>query len=205
MRPSIEVMRTPPRTNDDGRKPVAFAHAANRHAPLVQMPVPALWSYANSQQFAAAIRAMNCKVNVENGFFTKVPFDLDYWQSVAAAQYPNGLPEPESDDSTQWLFHGRPEQSTAPLQVALARLLTYRWPAELDPAMRLSTRARELVQVCDELLPLADKDGIACIPPCVARSRRPAGCWKCSARPAAKSGPTLGCTICLPRRAVKRE
>jgi len=107
----------------------------------------------------------------------KVPFDLAHWQKVAAERYPNGLPEPESDDPTQWLFHGRPDESTSPLQVAVARLLGYRWPAELeDPlpnplpegegtgGMRLSARARDLVKRCDELLPLADRDGLVCIP-----------------------------------------
>jgi hypothetical protein len=93
-----------------------------------------------------------------------VPFNLAHWLAIAAEKYPNGLPEPESDDPTQWLFHGRPEQSVAPLQVAVARLLGYRWPAELDEKMRLSARARELVKRCDELLPLADADGIVCVP-----------------------------------------
>ena len=95
----------------------------------------------------------------------KVPFDLAHWQKVAIEKYPNGLPDPESDDPTQWLFHGHPEHSTAPLQVAVARLLGYRWPAELDEKMRLSQRARDLVKRCDELLTFADKDGIVCIPP----------------------------------------
>jgi hypothetical protein len=94
----------------------------------------------------------------------KVVFELPYWQKVAARVYPNGLPEPESDDPTQWLFHGRPEESTAPLQVAVARLLGYRWPAELDEKMRLSKRARALVKRCEELARLADDDGIVCIP-----------------------------------------
>ena len=40
--------------------------------------------------------------------FTKVPFDLERWQAVAAEKYPNGLPEPFSDDPTQWIFHGHP-------------------------------------------------------------------------------------------------
>ena len=95
----------------------------------------------------------------------KVPFDLAHWQKVAAKKYPDGLPEPESDDPTQWLFHGRPEEATnAPLQVAVARLLGYRWPAELDDKMRLSKRARALVKRCDELAKFADDDGIVCIP-----------------------------------------
>ena len=44
-------------------------------------------------------------------------------EQVAAERYPNGLPKPYSDDPTQWIFHGHPAQSDAPLQVAVARLL----------------------------------------------------------------------------------
>jgi hypothetical protein len=51
------------------------------------------------------------------------------------------------------------------LQVAVARLLGYRWPAELDPAMELAEEQREWVRRCEALLPLADTDGIVCIPP----------------------------------------
>ena len=55
---------------------------------------------------------------------------LAYWQKVAAEKYPNGLPKPHSDDPTQWLFNGHPRGSDAPLQVAVARLLGYRWPRQ---------------------------------------------------------------------------
>ena len=51
------------------------------------------------------------------------------------------------------------------LQVAVARLLGYRWPAELDADMELSDEARAWVKKSEELLPLADEDGIVCIPP----------------------------------------
>ena len=46
----------------------------------------------------------------------------------------------------------------------MARLLGYRWPAELDDKMRLSKRARALVKRCEELAKFADDDGIVCIP-----------------------------------------
>ena len=76
-------------------------------------------------------------MNVTNATLVKVPFDLSYWQNVATEQFPNGLPEPHSDDPTQWLFKGHPKGSTDPLQVAVARLLGYRWPEQesdnLDP------------------------------------------------------------------------
>jgi len=124
----------------------------------------AIWSFVASAQFKESLRAIEQAVKVNNATVSKVPFDLAHWQSVAAEQYPNGLPEPESDDPTQWLFHGRPEASTAPLQVAVARLLGYRWPAELDGKMRLSKRARALVAKAASLTKCADDDGIVCIP-----------------------------------------
>jgi len=125
----------------------------------------AIWTFCSSPEFNTEVRKIDQKLYVTAGNLVKVPFDLAHWQKVAAEKYPDGLPEPESDDPTQWLFHGRPEQSTAPLQVAVARLLGYRWPAELDRDMRLSQRARDLVNQCNELLPFVDGDGIVCIPP----------------------------------------
>lgn len=125
----------------------------------------AIWCFCSSPEYNIAVREIDKALKVTNATLVKVPFDLAHWQKIAAEKYPDGLPEPESDDPTQWLFHGRPEQSTAPLQVAVARLLGYRWPAELDRDMRLSQRARDLVNRCDELLPFVDGDGIVCIPP----------------------------------------
>jgi len=125
--------------------------------------VPALYAYCQASEFTQAVRAVTQALRVTNGYFLKIPFDLEYWQKVAAEKYPNGLPEPYSDDPTQWIFHGHPAVSTSPLQVAVARLLGYRWPAELDDSMRLSPEARELVQRCRELEDYADSDGIVCI------------------------------------------
>ncbi|QDV91805.1 N-6 DNA Methylase [Phycisphaerae bacterium RAS2] len=132
----------------------------------------AVWAYCTSPEYLKEVRSLDQKTNVTNATLTKVPFDEDRWRRTAQERYPTGLPQPESDDSTQWLFHGRPEESTAPLQVALVRLLGYRWPAELDEKMHLSTRARDLVQRCAELASFADADGIVCIPP--VRGERPA-------------------------------
>jgi hypothetical protein len=131
------------------------------HNPLHLLPI---WCFCSSPQFLTEVRKINQKTQVANATLVKVPFDLSYWQTVAAEEYPGGLPEPESDDPTQWLFHGRPEASTSLLEVAVARLLGYRWPAELDSTVRLSKRARDLVRACDALLPLGDKDGIVCLP-----------------------------------------
>jgi hypothetical protein len=127
--------------------------------------LPAVWAFVESPHFEECLRAIEQAVKVNNATVGKVPFDLGHWQRVAAEKYPNGLPEPESDDPTQWLFHGRPEAAAEPLQVAVARVVGYRWPPEFDGKMRLSRRARGLVQRCDELLSSAAADGIVCIPP----------------------------------------
>ena len=46
------------------------------------------------------VRRLDQKLMVTNATLLKVPFDLPYWQEAAAQKYPNGLPEPESDDPT---------------------------------------------------------------------------------------------------------
>lgn len=99
--------------------------------------LPAIWAYCSSADYVKAVRTINQTLNVTNASLVKVPFDLAHWETVAKERYPNGLPEPESDDPTQWIFHGRPEHSTSPLQVATARLLGYRWPAEIEKDIRL--------------------------------------------------------------------
>ena len=53
-----------------------------------------------------------------NASLTKVPFDLERWQTIAEERWLGILPEPYSDDPTQWPFQGDPTNSTEPLQVA---------------------------------------------------------------------------------------
>src|SRR5262249_26771301 len=65
------------------------------------------------------------------------------------SQFPNGLPEPYSDAPTQWLFKGDIASSKDPLQVAIARLLDYRWPKQLTEPDAIDT--------------LTDSDGIVCL------------------------------------------
>ena len=106
--------------------------------------------FAESGEFEREIREANQKLSIDNGYVTKIPFDLARWQDVATKKYPNGLPEPHSDDPTQWLFKGGVATSADPLQVAVARLLGYRWP--------------EQPTTTDATDKLADKDGIISIP-----------------------------------------
>jgi len=120
----------------------------------------ALWVYCASQDFNVAVRKLDQKVGVTPATLLKIPFDLVHWQKVAAEKYPHGLPKPFSSDPTQWLFNGHPKGAENPLQVAVARLLGYRWPRQTGsrfpdcPALE-----------SDGLEPFADDDGIVCIPP----------------------------------------
>ena len=150
--------------------------------PRDPMDLPAIWCFCSSSEYNQAVRRIDQKLNVTNATLVKVPFDLDRWTRVARERYPNGLPCPYSDDPTQWIFHGHPcgsvvwdetEKKTAQgpirtdskvLQIAVARLLGYRWPAEQDSGMELAAEQREWVRRCDALLACADQDGIVCVP-----------------------------------------
>lgn len=133
--------------------------------PINEKDLPAIWSYISSKQYVSDVRKIDPNLYVTNTTLIKVPFDLDYWQKVAAEKYPNGLPKPYSDDPTQWLFHGHPVPSENPLQVAFARLLGYRWPAETDTEMELADEAGKNIQDIKAFDDLTDEDGILCIPP----------------------------------------
>ena len=124
----------------------------------------AIWCFCSSKLFNGEVRKVDQKLNVTNATLVKVPFDLEYWQNVASEKYPNGLPKPYSDDPTQWLFHGHPIRTDNPLQVALARVLGYRWPADNDTEMELAEEARALIKAVKAFDYLSDEDGIFCIP-----------------------------------------
>ena len=172
-------MRTLPVTRYTGE---FFDNNSSGIGPLSVEHLPAIWCFCSSPEYNEAVRSIDQALKVTNATLTKVPFDLDHWQKVAAEKYPNGLPRPYSDDPTQWIFHGHPcgsvvwdetEKRTARgplrtdatvLQTAVARLLGYRWPAEEDAAMELAAEQREQARRCEALLPYADADGIVCIP-----------------------------------------
>ena len=125
--------------------------------------LPALWCFASSPEFLSTVRAFDQALSVTEGSFKSLPVDLQHWRNVAAERYPAGLPKPYSDDPTQWLFHGHPKPAAVPFQVAIARLLGYRWPAEADPLMELSDEAHKWIACCEELTDHADDDGIVCL------------------------------------------
>ena len=126
--------------------------------------IPAVWCFCSSPEYNEAVRRIDQALKVTNATLIKVPFDLAHWQQVASNRYPKGLPQPYSDDPTQWIFHGHPKSTSDVLQVVIARLLGYRWPAELDKKMELSEEARAWIARCKDLANLSDDDGIVCLP-----------------------------------------
>ncbi|QZT60281.1 Eco57I restriction-modification methylase domain-containing protein [Mycolicibacterium austroafricanum] len=109
----------------------------------------AILVFCQSPEFESAVREIDRAPKVTNATLVKVSFDMDQWRVAAAEKYHDGLPNPYSNDPTQWLFRGDPARSTHPLQVAVARLLGYRWPGQ-EP---------------DDLDELADRDGVVSVPP----------------------------------------
>ena len=144
--------------------------------------VPAVSAYVLSPEFVASVRDVDPALSVTESSFGKTVFDLDHWTQVAIEKYPNGMPEPYSDDPKQWVFHGHPcgsvvwnEESkrTADgparadetvLQIAVARLLGYRWPAERNPEMRLAAEQRAWAKRCSDLDQFRAENGIVCLP-----------------------------------------
>ena len=144
---------------------------------------PIIGSFLTDNTFPEEARKVDQALSITESSFTKIPFDLDHWTKVAEEKYPNGLPKPYTNDPTQWIFHGHPCGSVtwdeekkwtthgrlrtddSVLHVATARLLGYRWPAELDASMELADEQREWVKRCEALAGYADDDGIVCIPP----------------------------------------
>lgn len=134
----------------------------------------AIWAFCQSPNYTHQVRQIDKSIKVTNATLVKVPFDVSHWESVAAKKYPTGIPEPRSNDPTQWIFHGHPTQTedACVLQVAVGRLVGYRWPAELDSEIHLAQDARRLVARCRPLDRFSDEDGILCLS--ATRGERPA-------------------------------
>ena len=125
----------------------------------------ALYAWINSGEYHDEIRKIDQQLKLTTATLLKVNFDIERWAKVAAIEYPDGLPQPFSDDPTQWLFHGHPANAAYgnSVHIALARLNGFRWPAETDPDMRLSDEARAWIAGAEDL-PSGDSDGLLGVP-----------------------------------------
>lgn len=121
--------------------------------------LPAIYVFCCSSLFETEVRKLDKKIGVATSVPLKVPFNFAHWQKIAAEKYPVGLPEPHSNDPTQWLFNGHPNGSDNPLQVAVPRLLGYQWPRLTGSSFPDCPGLEP-----DGLEKLADTDGIVCIP-----------------------------------------
>lgn len=156
--------------------------------PVDEDQLPAIWAFCSSQEFNKLVREIEQNIAVTTDTFSKVPFDLDHWRRVAAETLPNGLPKPHSNDPTQWLFDGhlrgsadpnvttndstkvrlatphgpRPGMAAHPLQVAVARLLGYRWPRQTGSSYMDCLAVSDFDEV--DSSGLVDADGIVPLP-----------------------------------------
>ena len=132
-----------------------FGHAFQKKTvvvvPEASEDALAVLAFTLSGRHADAVRDLDPRIGLSTSVITDVPFDLELWRAEAERLYPDGLPEPWSDDATQWLFGGRPEvaRTEQVLQVGVGRLLGFAWPEQADD---------------DDLNLLADEDGIVCLP-----------------------------------------
>jgi hypothetical protein len=129
----------------------AYRGAAFDKSCVVLLPesaadLPSIARFAEDPGYEKAIRSFDRKIGAATGSMVEVPFDAERWRAESASSRPEF--RDTVSDPTQWIFDGRPDGSTAPLQVAVGRLLGYRWP-EQSP---------------DDLDQLADADGIICLP-----------------------------------------
>lgn len=182
---AIGQMTSLPATLFEGSK---FSNATPVIVPGDPGDLAALWCYCSSPAFAKALREINQKLSVDNGYVSKISVDFEHWRREAKARFPDGPPAPYSSSASQWIFHGHPAGSVVwdgklategplrtdetVLQVGVARLLGYRWPAEWDAEMALADAQREWVARCAALRRFKDEDGIVCLPS--VRGERPA-------------------------------
>ncbi|HEV8414182.1 MAG TPA: hypothetical protein VGQ49_11345 [Bryobacteraceae bacterium] len=135
-----------------------FANTVPVIVPNDEEHLLAIWHFVNSAEFKKAVVGVNQSLSVDNGYLEKIPFDVDYWAAEASVQYPSGLPKPFTTDPTQWLFDGLPDGADHPLQVAVARLLGYRWPRQKGSSFPGSPAL-----LPDGLEKHADADGIVAL------------------------------------------
>ena len=96
--------------------------------PRDESSLEAIWAYCSSPNFAEDVRELDDSIKVTNATLGKVVFDPERWQPAGDAVAL--LPEPFSREPSEWLFDGAILGSSYPLQVGIARLLGYHWPAQ---------------------------------------------------------------------------
>lgn len=136
----------------------AFDSNASPVVPHDERDLLAVWAYCETPQYATEVKKLDQAPKPTNSSLVQVPFDAEHWSTEAAQRYPHGFPPLYTADPTQILFDGYPLRATHPLQVAVCRLLGYRWPRQTG-----SEFPGTPVLGLDGLEKHADPEGIACL------------------------------------------
>jgi hypothetical protein len=80
--------------------------------PFDQKNLQALWNFCISQEFELKLKQLDKKMSVTAGTFTKVSVDLALFDEDLSSE---SLPDLQTSDPTQWLFHGNPADSIQPI------------------------------------------------------------------------------------------
>ncbi|MBO2640770.1 Eco57I restriction-modification methylase domain-containing protein [Shewanella algae] len=166
-------------------KPALYCGAIYSQSACVIIPnkdedLPAVWNFANSGALEKKVREIDQGLALSVKTVLSTPFNpLDWCSDEMLHTF---WTKQWSDHCDLWIFHGHPcgavvwdedKKRTAiaekrtddtVLQVAVARLLGYRWPAELDKKMDLADEMLHWLSKSDDLLTLQDDDGIVCLP-----------------------------------------
>jgi hypothetical protein len=126
--------------------------------PHKETDLPALWAYCSSAEFKTEVRRIDQSLKVTTNTLEKVPLDIQYWRERSAEMHFDGLSAESSPNPTEWSFTGNVQSSIAPLHVAVARLLGYRWPRQNG-----SSVPGHPALGADGFESHADADGIVCL------------------------------------------
>ncbi|ABC83001.1 Eco57I restriction-modification methylase domain-containing protein [Anaeromyxobacter dehalogenans] len=119
--------------------------------PASESHLAPIWAFMSDTGYHDAVRRIDKALKVR-GPLIEVPFDIGAWSGAV-------LPVPHALDPTQWIFGGHPRGASNPLQVAVARLVGYRWPRQ-----RQATFLGFPALGPDGLERHVDDDGIVCLP-----------------------------------------
>lgn len=142
----------------------AFTKGAVMVCPRSDKDLPAVFAFLRSAEYERLVRERDPRVSASTSVLTEIPFDAAKWADEADRQFPSGLSGMVTQDASQLAFHGHPRPTTDPLQVAVARLVGYRWPAETDASANLADEASAWMVRCENLAEHTDDDGIVCLP-----------------------------------------
>jgi hypothetical protein len=107
-----------------------FSKGAVLVCPKDEFDLPGIYAFLNSPEYEQHIRTIDPRVSAATSVITDVPFDALEWRAAAAKSFPEGLPAAPTFDPTQIMCNGDVARSLQPLQVAVAKLVGYKWPRQ---------------------------------------------------------------------------